>query len=174
VRGAWHPCHRKETRESRKETQKIASPSSVNSVSSVVKKTHLKTNPARQSSGFSPSCDTRASGDFHPSPPTPLPFQGRGGPLPYTQPTTHNKQHTNSIRVHPGQKNTPAFVSIRGSTPPTHSCPFVVQPHPRIRVHSWFNPTHAFVSIRGSKPAPPSVAPKTLCPRRPPGRYASQ
>jgi hypothetical protein len=32
----------------------------------------------------------RVAGAFHPSPPTPLPFQGRGGPVLFSQPIKHN------------------------------------------------------------------------------------
>jgi len=71
--GAWHPCHRKETRESGKErTPKPLWFIRENPCSSVAKKTpRIRVHPWL--------C-TAASRGLHPSPPAPLPCQGRGLP----------------------------------------------------------------------------------------------
>jgi len=61
-------------------------------------------------------------------------------------------QTTTRIRVHSWFNPAPAFVFIRGSKPPPHSCSFVSirgSNHPRIRVHSWF-PRHPRTPVRGS------------------------
>ncbi len=82
----------------------------------------------------------------HPSPPSPLPFQGRGVPRgdlglnPYP-PRTH------LIRVQ-APSHSCLFVFIRGSK------------YPRLRVHSWFPTPPPFVAIRGHswfKTPPPFV-----------------
>ena len=87
-------------------------------------------------------------GRRHPSTPTPLPCQGRGVPggdlglKPYPRRThliriqtpshscrirVHSWFQIPRIRVYSWFKNTPPFVSIRGSKTLLHSCPFVVQ-----------------------------------------------
>ncbi len=100
-------------------------------------------------------------GRLHPSPPTPLPFQGRGVPGDDLglKPELHRLQLT---RVQ-APSHSCSFVFIRGSQTPLHSCPFVVPKHPSIRVHSWFKNTPPFVFIRGSKQRNPR-APSPLTP----------
>ena len=71
VRGQWHPCHGKETRESGKErTPKPLRFIRENPCSSVAGKTAL----IRRHQWLFP----RACRGVSPSPPAPLPFQGRG------------------------------------------------------------------------------------------------
>ena len=113
ARGPWHHCHRVQTRESGK--------------------WKTRTNPCGSSPKIRvhPWLSTASPrGGLHPSPPAPLPFQGRGVPcaagavISVQSPSYSERISFVSIR---GSKNTTPFVSIRGSKTPLHSCQFVVQ-----------------------------------------------
>ena len=121
MRGPWHPCHREQTRESRKVMPQKSTGStprnSVTSVTSVVKKT-----PAKQSRQHRARAKAQAAtgqskqgpgGILYPSPPTPLPFQGRGGTMRSPQP-----QKTTSIRENPCSSVAPKPLCCRSPKPP--------------------------------------------------------
>jgi len=84
VRGTWHPCHRNQIRESRKQR------TPTNPCDSSVK---IRVHPWRKNTPHpcsSVAQQNQLPGELHPSPPAPLPFQGRGVPC---APATAAQKH---------------------------------------------------------------------------------
>ena len=107
VRGQWHPCHRKETRESEKE--KTTEPLRfirAHPCSSVAEK-----HPA---SALIRGSAQQLPGEFHPSPPAPLPFQGRGVPCALSSARTNTQSS-------PRPRNGGEGSGVRGQWHPCHS-----------------------------------------------------